>query len=461
MLPTFSDGSGGTQRRYRRSLGFVLVLLISAGFLITAINVLQGPQLRLTSADSAGLVTRSQVSVTLQSDRALEAVTSDQVTVAPSAPFTVTTDGLVIRLRFTLPLKANTTYDVFVTGVAAKNLGTTSTWSTSFTTDPLDFLFLEARDQTTALVQASPHNSSPITLYEAPGITAFSRVASVIAIMREHGSDASLEILDPASGGVERLSFPPGIELVDVAPVSWGASAIVVVNSVGDDDVPVFGAVAMVDLLGERTPSLITALDGTPVSVRKVVVSDGGGYIILWLNNGELMRYDPPSDTIFPVGFASEVWGFDSLGELLVFVDAQGTLALNLRSGEITRVPAGRIDGFQVAHELTTFAPDFSSFQRVGVNSSDSENLNYLVTRSDTQGFHSLITGSLATRQSIGAIALSPNGQYLLVETNEQTTPVGYAGLTLTQVSQSTVIQVIDTESSQILFEFPGFSFNW
>jgi hypothetical protein len=265
MLPTFSDGSGGTQRRYRRSLGFVLVLLISAGFLITAINVLQGPQLRLTSADSAGLVTRSQVSVTLQSDRALEAVTSDQVTVAPSAPFTVTTDGLVIRLRFTLPLKANTTYDVFVTGVAAKNLGTTSTWSTSFTTDPLDFLFLEARDQTTALVQASPHNSSPITLYEAPGITAFSRVASVIAIMREHGSDASLEILDPASGEVERLSFPPGIELVDVAPVSWGASAIVVVNSVGDDDVPVFGAVAMVDLLGERTPSLITALDGTPV----------------------------------------------------------------------------------------------------------------------------------------------------------------------------------------------------
>ena len=71
MLPTFSDGSGGTQRRYRRSLAFVLVLLISAGFLITAINVLQGPQLRLTSADSAGLVTRSQVSVTLQSDRAL------------------------------------------------------------------------------------------------------------------------------------------------------------------------------------------------------------------------------------------------------------------------------------------------------------------------------------------------------------------------------------------------------
>ena len=83
------------------------------------------------------------------------------------------------------------------------------------------------------------------------------------------------------------------------------------------------------------------------------------------------------------------------------------------------------------------------------------------MTRSNTQGFHSLITGSLATRQSIGALALSPNGQYLLVETNDQTTPVGYAGLTLTQVSQSTVIQVIDSESSQILFEFPGFSFNW
>ena len=61
------------------------------------------------------------------------------------------------------------------------------------------------------------------------------------------------------------------------------------------------------------------------------------------------------------------------------------------------------------------------------------------------------MTGSLDTPGSIGNIGLSPNGQFLLVEVNPEGSPLGYQGLTADEISQGTVVRVLDLQDNTVV----------
>jgi len=84
-----------------------------------------------------------------------------------------------------------------------------------------------------------------------------------------------------------------------------------------------------------------------------------------------------------------------------------------------------------------------------------------IVTREDSEGIHTLVTGSLDTPGSIGNIGLSPNGQFLLVEVNPEGSPLGYQGLTADEISQGTVVRVLDLQDNTVVGEYPGYGFVW
>jgi hypothetical protein len=298
-------------------------------------------------------------------------------------------------------------------------------------------------------------------VYRAPGIISFTRVGVVYAVLRTDQGDTFIELVEPESGAVDRIPATPGVELVSMARSAWGTSLVVTVDTALREGGGTMRALALIDTLGQRTPEIVTGADGRPLGVLKVAVSEVSGNIVVWLRDQSLVRFDPLTGVVVPLGAATELWGFDATGESVIYVDSLGTLRKNLRTAEEARVVAGTLEGFPVSHELTVAAPNGTTFQRVLVPGIGEGPPFSVVTVDSGEGQHTRVLGSLQQPQSVGSIALSPNGHFLVVEMNDASTVVGFAGLATEVVRSGTRLVIYDTAAGVVYAEEPGYAFTW
>jgi len=459
--PTFSDrGTTTGAALYRRGfLGILVVFGLVIGFAGFS-TLVQGPQLRGSSIDEATAITTAGVALTLRSDRALAQVPQSAVVVTPEAEFELDQSALELRVVFTHPLRSGTNYTVQVTDVKPRNLGAGTSWRSTFQTPQQDIVFVRAAGAETELVRFFLDDSEPQVVYRAPGIVGFAEVGVVFAVHRQWEDQSILELVDPQSGGVDRIALSPDDRLESIASASWGTSLLVTLDTTVDGQ-PLRGVVALLDTVGQRIPEIVRGADGRPLRALKVQVSPVTGNVLVWLLDQSLIIYEPLTGVAVPLGTAAELWGFNSLGTQAVFVDALGTVSVDIRTREETRIPVGQLDGFPVFHEMTTLSPAGLSYQRVVVPGFAEGPDFVVVTVADEDGLHRRLVGNLTTPESIGTVALSPNGQYLAVEINSLSTPFGYAGLTQENIRQNTRVVILDVQDQVQIVDTPGFSFVW
>lgn len=462
MTLTFSDR--GTTPGALSFRALVVTIIATLAFVTVGVGVwsmVQGPQLRGVVTDESTLHQRSGATLSLLSDRAIESVTSDQIQITPATSFAFEDDGLGIHLTFLQPLLADTQYQVKVSGVRPQGWGQEGSWEATIRTGGFDFLFLRETGGTREIHRARPGEQGTQVLYRAEGIVAMTSVASVLAVLREVGDESWLELVDPTSGLAERIVTPPGFEVVDLANASWGTTLVAVANVTETSDDSVYGALVLLDVLSDRSPRVVRGIAGDPLSVRSVEVSGGSGEILVWQKNRELVRFNPLTEVVLPLGTASELWGFDALGTHALYVDALGTLAQDLATGQLTRVPRGEFEGIGLRHQKFALTPSGLRIHRVQLPGLGDGDPFSIVTREDDEGIHTLVTGALDTPGSIGDLSVSPNGQFLLVEVNSASSPLAYQGLTAREIATDTVVRVIDLRDNSVVGEFPGFGFVW
>jgi hypothetical protein len=459
---TFSDpGNTTTWRKFRHALWTLVIVFLLVGTGATAFTLSEGPRLRSVAIDESSALQTSGSTLALRSDRAVAPVTSEMVQVSPSAAFQVESTDTVVRVSFTEPLLAATQYTVALSGVSPRGLGASSDWVTTFRTPAEELVFVRAAGEVDELVALRLDGSNPRVLYQAPGIQSFTRVGVVFAVLRSENNQTFIELIDPNSGAVDRLADTPGIEIVSMAKAAWGTTLVVTVNQTGGGGTAVRGALALIDTVGSRAPEIVDGPSGNPLGVQKVIVSSVSGNIVAWLRDQTLVRFDPLTGIVVPAGTAAELWGFDSLGDRVVAVDSLGTLGRDLTTAEETRVPAGTLDGFPVFHEFTVMAPNGTPYQRVLLPGFDDGPPFAVVTVDLGEGIHRRLVGSLQTPQTVGSIGLSPNGQYLVIESNEAASALGFAGLSREVVRQETTLVIFDTHEGVVYATEPGFSFTW
>lgn len=462
MSLTFSDPDNtSTPRTYRSGLlaTAIVLLLVIVGAL--SATLADGPRLRSAVIDVASAVQAPGVALTLRSDRALASISPESIRITPETPFTLQSTDLDVRIVFDHPLLSSTTYRVSVDSVEPRGWGAGSAWETSFVTPASDFLYLRSAGADDELVAYRLDGTGPDVIYRAPGIISFTRVGVVYAVLRADGGDTFVELVEPQSGAVDRIPATPGVTLVSMARSAWGTSLVVTVDSQGGQGGGTMRALALIDTLGQRTPEVVTGADGQPLGVLKVAVSAVSGNIVVWLRDQSLVRFDPLTGVVAPLGSATELWGFDAMGESVIYVDALGTVRKNLRTTEETRVMAGTLEGFPVFHEFTVAAPNGITFQRVVVPGIDQGAPFSVVTMDPGEGQHTRLLGSLQEPQSVGAIGLSPNGHFLVVEINDESSVVGFAGLAPEVVRSGTRLVIYDTAAGVVYAEEPGYAFTW
>ena len=462
MSRTFSDpGAPSSRKHYRR--GLLAVVLVTSLIALAAVvgTLTEGPRLRSATIDETTTIQAAGVALTLRSDRAVTEVSEAHVTITPETAFSVETTDLDVRVVFDEPLLAATTYRVSVSSVAPRGFGATGTLDTSFQTPPEELLFLRSAGEQDELVRLVLDGSAPEVIYQASGIQSFSRVGVVYAVLRSVQGETFLELVEPSSGAVDRIPATPGITLAGMARSAWGTTLVLTVDVELRGRAGTFRALALLDTLGARTPEVVEGADGNPLGVTKVAVSDVSGNIVVWLRNQSLVRFDPLTGIVVPLGTAAELWGFDALGESVLYVDSLGTLARSLTDGSETRIPAGQLEGFPIFHEFTVLAPDGTAFQRAVVPGVADGPPYAVVTEETSDAVHTRLMGSLQTPQSIGVVGLSPNGQYLVAEINPAPSLTGFAGLSPEVIRRDTSLVIYDTAAQAIFAEIPGFTFTW
>ena len=431
MSLTFSDsGVSSSQQAFVRARAALFTVLGTAVVLVAGWSFLQGPQLRAVSSDGAGFHERASSTVVLRSDRAIDALTPADIAITPAADFSVEMDATTLSITFENPLLSDQTYDITVSDVTPRGWGRTTQWSAELRTGTVDFLYLRTSGSQVELVRASPHAAGETVLHQAPGIQGFAEVGAVIALLREGDTGLVLELLDPPSGQVERIALPPGFEPRYLAPEAWGTTLVLVADSEDERGELRADSVALIDVLGDRQPEIVAGLSGEPLSVRSVMVAPLTGDVVIWHKNQDLLRFDPLTGSVLPLGRAFEVWGFDAEGGSVVYVDGQGTLLYNLVTGDVTRVARGELEGVPVIHEKMSRTPAGINVHRVRLPGLSDKPPFFLVTREEAEGVHTRVTGSLESPESVGDLGLSANGEYALVEINPEPTFLGYPGLT-------------------------------
>lgn len=462
MSLTFSDPDNtSTRRTYRAGLvGTALVLVLVVVGALSA-TLAEGPRLRSATIDVASAVEAPGVVLTLRSDRALADVAPESIRITPEASFSLQRTDLDVRIVFDYPLLSSTTYRVSVESVEPRGWGASSSWDTSFITPSPAFLYLRGAGAQDELVEYSLDGGGPRVLYRAPGIMSFTRVGVVYAVLRSVDGGTFIELIEPEQGAVDRIPTTPGFSLVSMARSAWGTSLVVTVDTDEGAGGAKIRALALIDTLGARAPEVVTGVDGNPLAVFKVAVSAVSGNIVVWLRNQSLVRFDPLTGIVVPLGVATELWGFDSTGDGVIYVDSLGTVKKNLRTAEETRVAAGNLEGFPVFHEFTVAAPNGTTFQRVVVPGIGEGPPFSVVTLDIGDGQHTRLLGSLQTPQSVGSLGLSSNGHYLVVEINDASSAVGFAGLSPETVREGTRLVIYDTAVGVVYAEEPGYTFSW
>ncbi|MFT4029906.1 MAG: hypothetical protein QM675_08515 [Protaetiibacter sp.] len=460
------------RRRFVRSwVATVAVLSVTAGVLGAA-SVAQGPRLSSATLNTVAAVERAGQRLVLQADQPLATVTADAVEVEPAAPVELTADGEQLTIRFTGLLRYGTEYRVKV-AVNSAATGASGRLEYRFATPDVATYSLDRHDPaddetnsdgtatagTDRVVRHSLSGATPDTVVvEAPRIQEYAPVGSVLAAVVLADDDTpSLELVSPEDGLVTEIPTPQarGIRALRVA--SGGDLIGYIVD--GDDGT---GTLYLLDLEDASwVPIEVAGPAGTPLAALDWAFVPGTTSVVVQADDEQLYLVDPVAGTTAtPLGQHAELRGFLPGTVQLVVADPDGGAIIDLSDGSTTAlalpapsVPDGLYPDAFVLTSPTSFVELYND--PMGLSDAGARSILYAV---DADGTRELFRPATATSR-IGAVCLSPNGQYLSVEVvpggatpDDYPNAPGWSG---------TTIYYVDAETGTFSRGVTGMSADW
>ncbi|MFB2584204.1 hypothetical protein [Herbiconiux liukaitaii] len=427
-------------RRYRRaSLATVLVLALTAGVLGAA-AVLRGPHLDSAAINAATAIQRPGQRLVLQADQAIGEVTASDVSVTPEAPFELDPDTDpstgALTVTFTGMLQYGTEYSVRVDDVVGTTTGLSGSLDYSFETPDATVHTLLRRggaaavDKPTDQVLASglsvgsgsDAGSGSEVIFEAPRIQEFAVAGDVtVAIVLDEQGTGSLA-LKVGDSAVEGVHTPVGGRLQNLrASTSAGLFGVTVNGGADASGREYQNALFVFDpQTGSGRAEEVLGFGGEPLRVVDWQFVPGTSSIVAQGVDQQLYLLDPlaggePS----ALGRHAEMRGFLPGGVTLVVADAAGTSTIDLTTGDVQPLPLASATVDPALYPGTIVAlPDGGSIRRFdSIDYSQAQAVqSSLLLIADASGTRELYRSPVEGTR-VRDFCLSPNGQYLAVET--------------------------------------------
>lgn len=467
-------GRPAADRRFRRTLGAMIVGLLVLCLALVAVNVLNGPRLTDTSIDTSAVVTKANQRLVLETNQQLAEVTADQVTVTPASSVQVQTTNDTVIVVFSQPLDYDTEYTVAVTGVTGPFPDRVSTLSTSFRTSESPLYVLsrapalpgETTKAPDRIVRTTVGSAETTTVFTAPYIQAFVPTGDELAVVTLADDLTSRLNLVRADGKSAELTLPGTGTVQDLQASTVSATLGFRFSSVpGAPGTEYDNTLFLLDLT-RGTLSTVDGLDGAPVQAISWGFLAGRSELVAQIFDTTILLVDPAAGTAaIPIGQFPNLNAFAPDGVRIAVSDQDRQYVLDLSTGtEEAIVPQDVAGTTPYTAELHFLTGGEGYVQRVAEFDQATGRVQQhltLVTGEPGAEVSRVVYEPALANETIVGFDLSPNDQYLAVQTvpNSDTQvsdgyPVG------AQATTATVV-FVDLDTGAITRSIVGMATTW
>jgi hypothetical protein len=451
-----------TFRRFRRTLAGVVAALVVLVAVFAALGATQGPKLSSAQVDTDGVVSQSGQQLRLFANQAVATVTDDQVTIVPDAPVTVSSSGDIIAVQFDQPLRYNTEYTVSVADVTSQYVDTPETLEYSFRTGSPDVYYLDRGPDTDQIIRTTLTDTARTVVYSAPKIQDYAVFDAAVAVVTADESGMNALSLVNAQGNVESVALP-GAGTVDLLRGN-AATGVLGFTFTGAEPTPertYFDTLFTIDLASTRLLTPVTGLDGEALEVLEWSFVPASTRLIAQNTDQSLLSVDTaePRD-VLPLGQYVEFDSVSTDGSTVVVADPFGPLALSLADGTTRRLDPSPLDGDTPFGGTAQVLSDDRWLQQIAFFDETSGRFQSLVVVDDGDAARALFR-TLNDAGSIERFQISPNNQYVAIETVPDVASSEADGYTVNGRSTSIATVFVDIESGAVIKSVEGFDVSW
>lgn len=447
------------RRRFART--FFATVLVLAAFLVglVAANIVQGPRLTSAEVNLPASVTRSGSKLALTLDQPLAAVSSGQVTVVPKADVTSTVSGNTIALAFAGILDYNTAYTVTVTGVTGSFHDASSTVEYSFTTPDAQIYALHRDSRLDGAGVKQPDTVRRTTLrgrgdgdlvFSAPRIEQYVALDDHLAAITLDPDDSTVLHVISLRGGGEPVNVPMPqkgrIAVLHAAP-SKHLIAFTFTSDPAEPGRQYQNTPFIFDLTDSSgLPREITGFDGLPLSAMDLTFVPDTTSLVVQAYSQTLFLVDTLGNTpLVPLGLHAEMRGFLPGTHTLIVADPTQGSTIDLSTGSTAALDLAPIAHGDADYPGKVVMVDAHGhyaqlFQR------PTDDATSLTSKIAVMGQSGVVVFQPASGSSrIRNFCVSPNGQYLAVETisaegaiDDYPTVPGFSAMTTVLVNLTT-----------------------
>jgi len=451
-----------SSRRFRRTLAGVIASLVVLVAVFAALGANQGPKLSSAQVDTDGVVSQSGQQLRLFANQAVATVTADQVSIVPDAPVTVTSSGDAIAVQFDQPLRYNTDYTVTVAGVTSQYVDTPATLDYSFRTGSPDIYYLDRGADSDQIIRTGISETDRTVVYSAPQIQDFAVFDAAVAVVTTDDTGLNALSLVNAQGNVESVALP-GAGTLDLMRGN-AATGVLGFTFTGAEPTPereYFDTLFTVDLNSTRLLTPVTGLDGAALEVLEWSFVPESTRLIAQNTDQSLLSVDTaePRD-VLPLGQYVEFDSVSTDGTTVVVADPFGPLALDIADGTTRRLDPSPLDGDLPFGGTAQVLPDGRWLQQVAFFDESSGRFQSLVVVDDGDTSRAVFR-TLNDAGSIERFQVSPNNQYVAIETVPDVESSETDGYAINGRSTTITTVFVDIESGAVVKSIEGFDASW
>jgi len=445
------------QRRRFVALVVVLALVCTVFGVLTH---LQGPKLADVQVDTTAVVDRPGQQLRLFANQPVAHVEADQVTVSPAADFRVQTSGDVVAVEFGERLRYGTDYTVTVRGVSSVYQRRDSTLSASFSTDPaVVWRVVHGGEGADDVLERAPlqGGGDRARVWSAPRIQAFEAFDTAVAVLTDDGERSTLSLVSADGVAAETLPLPEGPGLVtrlgaDVATTTLAFSW----RPAGSEQELLY----TLPLQGQRQVQPVLSIAGQPLSVLDWAFVPGQASVVAQAGDEQVALYDltgaaPPR----PLGTFVALQGVSLDGRGIVAATALQAFRVDLATGDQTPIPFSAVEGGTPYRGDLVAVAASEYVQQVAVPDDGGASFTNLIVVDDEKEARVVFRPAGESSQ-IEGFSVSPNGQYLAVETAAADDPTDYS-YTIDPVPEGTTTTVVDIGTGAVVASFTGHAAAW
>jgi hypothetical protein len=443
--------------RFRNGIVAVVTVLalLCAGFLV--LDYVQGPKLSSATVDTEQVVAQADQQVRLFADQNLATVTKSEVSVAPSVPFTVTTQGQTVSVQFSERLHYSTRYTVRLTGVTSQYQVVRADMHYSFTTAAASIYYLDRADPAQgsgaedSIIRTGLSGSAHTVVYSASHIQAFTVFPAVLAVVtiNDDGTDSLSLVSLSNTAHIEPLALPTRGTIRDLQAESAVGVLGFIFTSAPDD--PEYSDDLMtVDLTTTHYVVPVLGLDSKPLGVISWLFLSGTPNVVAQAENHAVLLIDSTTPNApKQLGVFAALDGGAPDGMSIVVTDAAGPLLLTVANQRTQRLSTAGNDG------PLRLLGDGTALVQQAPGTDGTNDLVYEDGTTTRNLFGKAFTGTVV------GFDVSPNGQYLAINLVPDGATGGSDGYAVEPESTAITTDFIEIDSGALVRSVTGFDQSW